>query len=191
MLWLLRKALGAAVYAVLGAFLAGLGIYVAMARSMPDLRAWHQDRLVEEFRADRDGDLPAYLERERRLFAAFERWKRQHGPTGPAAASNRFNPEPQRELPVVLDRDWNRTVELAAERPRGSVLLAHGLTDSPYSMRALAAFFRERGFYVLALRLPGHGTIPGALRHVSWRDLRLTSNRLLLSLVGCIVSSTN
>ncbi|MCZ6782339.1 MAG: alpha/beta hydrolase [Proteobacteria bacterium] len=172
MLWLLRKALGAAVYSVLGAFLAGLAIYVAMARSMPDLRAWHRDRFVEEFRADRDGheDLPAYLEREVRLFAAFERWKRQHGPTGPTAASNRFNPEPQRELPVVLDRDWNRTVELAAERPRGSVLLAHGLTDSPYSMRALAAFFRERGFYVLALRLPGHGTIPGALRHVSWRD---------------------
>lgn len=50
------------------------------------------------------------------------------------------------------------------------VLLAHGLTDSPYFMRHLAAFFQENGFRVMAVLLPGHGTQPGDLLDVSWRE---------------------
>ena len=38
------------------------------------------------------------------------------------------------------------------------------------SMRALAETFHEQGYYVLGLRLPGHGTVPSALVDVSWRD---------------------
>ena len=53
---------------------------------------------------------------------------------------------------------------------RGAVLLVHGLTDSPYAMRAVAEVFRDQGFYVLALRLPGHGTIPSGLVNVRWED---------------------
>ena len=37
------------------------------------------------------------------------------------------------------------------------VLLIHGLTDSPYSLRRVGQILYERGFYVLGLRLPGHG----------------------------------
>jgi alpha-beta hydrolase superfamily lysophospholipase len=37
-------------------------------------------------------------------------------------------------------------------------------------MRALGEIFRDQGFYVLALRLPGHGTIPAELGDVHWRD---------------------
>lgn len=48
--------------------------------------------------------------------------------------------------------------------------MAHGLTDSPFAMRDMAEFFRRRGFHVLAMLLPGHGTRPGDLLHVSWRD---------------------
>jgi len=50
------------------------------------------------------------------------------------------------------------------------VLLIHGLTDSPYFMRSLGAFFQENGFRVMAILLPGHGTQPGDLLDVSWRD---------------------
>jgi alpha-beta hydrolase superfamily lysophospholipase len=50
------------------------------------------------------------------------------------------------------------------------VLLLHGLTDSPYSMRALAELFAARGWYVVGLRLPGHGTAPAALTRVTWQD---------------------
>ncbi len=53
---------------------------------------------------------------------------------------------------------------------RRGVLLTHGLTDSPYFMRHLAVFFQENGFRVMAVLLPGHGTQPGDLLEVSWRE---------------------
>ena len=53
---------------------------------------------------------------------------------------------------------------------RGGALLIHGLTDSPYSMRHLAEIFRRQGFYVLCLRMQGHGTVPAGLTAASWQD---------------------
>lgn len=50
------------------------------------------------------------------------------------------------------------------------VLLTHGLTDSPYFLRPLAAFFQECGFRVMVMLLPGNGTQPGDLLDVSWHD---------------------
>jgi pimeloyl-ACP methyl ester carboxylesterase len=37
-------------------------------------------------------------------------------------------------------------------------------------MRALAEIYRSEGFYALVLRIPGHGTVPGGLTRVTWRD---------------------
>src|SRR5262249_12728832 len=54
--------------------------------------------------------------------------------------------------------------------PRGAVLLVHGLSDSPDSVRALADTFFALGYDVVALRLPGNGTTPSMLRDVSWKD---------------------
>lgn len=53
---------------------------------------------------------------------------------------------------------------------RGGALLIHGLTDSPYSMRAVADVLRDRGIYSLALRMPGHGTVPSGLVTATWQD---------------------
>ncbi len=53
---------------------------------------------------------------------------------------------------------------------RRGILLTHGLSDSPYSMRHLAAFFQENGFRVMAILLPGHGTQPGDLLDVDWQE---------------------
>ncbi|HUW76081.1 MAG TPA: alpha/beta fold hydrolase [Gallionella sp.] len=53
---------------------------------------------------------------------------------------------------------------------RRGVLLTHGLSDSPYTMRHLAAFFRQRGFRVMTILLPGHGTQPGDLLDVTWHE---------------------
>jgi esterase/lipase len=53
---------------------------------------------------------------------------------------------------------------------RRGVLLTHGLSDSPYFMRHLAAFFQANGFRVMAVLLPGHGTQPGDLLDVSWQE---------------------
>ena len=53
---------------------------------------------------------------------------------------------------------------------RRGILLTHGLSDSPYSMRHLAAFFQENGFRVMAVLLPGHGTQPGDLLEATWQE---------------------
>jgi alpha-beta hydrolase superfamily lysophospholipase len=50
------------------------------------------------------------------------------------------------------------------------VLLLHGLSDSPYSLRALGNRLHAEGFTVVWLRLPGHGTNPRALADLSWKD---------------------
>lgn len=56
------------------------------------------------------------------------------------------------------------------KRYRRGVLLVHGLTDCPYHMRHLEGFFQCNGFRVMAVLLPGHGTQPGDLLDVSWKD---------------------
>jgi len=53
---------------------------------------------------------------------------------------------------------------------RRGILLTHGLSDSPYHMRHLAAFFQRNGFRVMVPLLPGHGTQPGDLLEVNWQE---------------------
>ncbi|HEX5364092.1 MAG TPA: alpha/beta fold hydrolase, partial [Gallionella sp.] len=53
---------------------------------------------------------------------------------------------------------------------RRGVLLTHGLSDSPYFMRHLAAFFQRNGFRVMVPLLPGHGTQPGDLLDLHWQE---------------------
>jgi alpha-beta hydrolase superfamily lysophospholipase len=45
------------------------------------------------------------------------------------------------------------------------------MSDSPYSLRGLGETLQARGYHVLALRLPGHGTIPAGLTRVRWQDM--------------------
>ncbi|HOK07174.1 MAG TPA: alpha/beta fold hydrolase [Syntrophales bacterium] len=76
--------------------------------------------------------------------------------------------------------DWNAPFELRpAEGPavrgpsgryRRAILLTHGLSDSPYMMRAVGSFLQSRGFLVRAVLLPGHGTVPGDLLRVDRLD---------------------
>ncbi len=71
--------------------------------------------------------------------------------------------------PARFAHDWNRSVILEpAGVPVGAVVLLHGLTDSPYSVRHVAQRYRDHGYVAVALRLPGHGTVPGGLTSVQW-----------------------
>jgi len=74
--------------------------------------------------------------------------------------------------PATSEPNWNRSIELrpATSPPVGGVLLLHGLTDSPYSMRSMAEQFQARGFHALCLRMPGHGTVPAGLLDVTVED---------------------
>ena len=40
---------------------------------------------------------------------------------------------------------------------RGGVVMLHGLTDAPYSLRSIGQALVARGYYVVGLRLPGQG----------------------------------
>ena len=58
----------------------------------------------------------------------------------------------------------------AGERGAPAVVLLHGLTDAPYSLRHVGRFYRAHGYVAIGLRLPGHGTVPAALTDVTWED---------------------
>ncbi len=67
--------------------------------------------------------------------------------------------------------DWNRSFVLEPEgAPSGAVVLVHGLTDSPYSLRHVAELYRDLGFVAIAPRMPGHGTTPGGLEAAVWPE---------------------
>lgn len=71
--------------------------------------------------------------------------------------------------PFELEPSGSDTAGKEKKYRRG-ILLTHGLSDSPYFMRYLAAFFQRNGFRVMAVLLPGHGTRPGDMLDVSWQE---------------------
>jgi len=149
-----------------------LGFAVQSRLSHPDLRPWHRLALEHEYRAGAAGAPASFAEYralEDRLFEELHRRLLDDPATADTHALGRYNPT---SLPahLALDTGYNRSFELVPPSPRGAVLLVHGLSDSPYSMRALAETFFAQGYYVLSLRLPGHGTIPSSLVGVNWRD---------------------
>ena len=73
--------------------------------------------------------------------------------------------------PGHFAQDWNRSYILEPDGPPvGAVVLLHGLTDSPYSLRHIARRYRDDGFVAVAIRMPAHGTVPAALTDVEWED---------------------
>jgi alpha-beta hydrolase superfamily lysophospholipase len=164
-----RKILATLGWAVLGAAALAFTLYVLHARAMPDLAAWHEPLPVKDFRARTDAgeSFDAYLAREQRLFAAVAELDEELGDEATRVSRYRAGGPMN---PATYARNWNRTLSDAPAEPVGGALLLHGLSDSPYSMRTLAELFRAHGFATVGLRIPGHGTVPGALAHVSWRD---------------------
>lgn len=50
------------------------------------------------------------------------------------------------------------------------VLVSHGFTGSPYSVRGWAQAFADAGYTVRAPRLPGHGTTWQEMNRTTWRE---------------------
>jgi alpha-beta hydrolase superfamily lysophospholipase len=140
-------------------------------RSLPELRPWHRFRSTQEFRAVQlpVTDLAGYLAIEEKVFAELERDVIQGVDDGDSGGLNRFQKDSLAD-PARHDPRWNRTVVLDVAEPRAGALLVHGLTDSPYSLRKFALALHERGVHVVSLRLPFHGTAPGALRDMTVED---------------------
>ncbi len=144
-----------------------------LASGGPPLKPWHTEELTQEFTAQRADEIRTfdnYRQLEDRLFAELDEKVYKPTGTGPEYALVRYSAgsaaDPRHRTP-----NWNRSLELPADGPAGGVLLLHGLTDSPYSLRALGEAFNMRGYRVLGLRLPGHGTAPSGLKSISWEDM--------------------
>ena len=162
----------------------------ALACSTPSLEPWHTEKLTEEFTAEMAQKIRTfdeYLQLEDRLFAQLEENVYTQTGTGPDYELVRYSAgsaaDPQHRRP-----NWNRSFELSADRPVGGVLLLHGMSDSPYSLRALGRTLNRRDYRVIGLRLPGHGTAPSGLTSLSWQDMvsavRLAMADLATSLGG-------
>ena len=139
-------------------------------RSRP-LSPWHTHVPHELRAAELDAlDWPAYVAAEAALFADVE--KEVTGRLDPEldVPSNRYSATSPLH-PARFAQDWNRSYVLEpAGPPAGVVVLLHGLTDSPYSLRHIARHYQARGWTAVAVRLPGHGTVPAGLTDVHWED---------------------
>jgi len=142
--------------------------------SGPNLKPWHTEALTEEFTKDMVDDqvrsFDDYLVLEQRLFRQLDEKVYAETAAGPDQALERYSPgsaaDPKRRQP-----NWNRSFELTSGPAVGGVLLLHGMSDSPYTMRTLGAALNQRGYHVIGLRSPGHGTAPSGLKHVTWQDM--------------------
>lgn len=137
----------------------------------PPLQPWHTFVPDELDAAHLDrADWAAWLAAEDRALGEVKQHVSAVLDLAQVAKVNRYR-EDSIVYPAHFAQDWNRSFQLQpAGTPKGVVVLLHGLTDSPYSMRHLAEHYRDAGYLAVAIRLPGHGTVPGALTRVHWQD---------------------
>jgi alpha-beta hydrolase superfamily lysophospholipase len=149
------------------------GLRVFDSQRGPPLARWHT--FVPRELSAKQLDSAAwtdYLRAEDRLFASVKAHVSDRLKPRDCISANRYCSR----SPVYsagFQHNWNRSFVLDPYgAPAGAVVLLHGLTDSPYSVRHIAELYRAHGWLALAIRLPGHGTVPAGLTEVTseqWR----------------------
>jgi alpha-beta hydrolase superfamily lysophospholipase len=135
------------------------------------LQPWHTFVPAELHAAELDAaDWTRYLAQEQAIFDSVrENVTQKLDPDARVPYNRYFEGSPV--FPPGFAQDWNRSYVIEpASAPKGAVVLLHGLTDSPYSLRHVARRYAERGFVAIGLRIPGHGTVPAGLTDVRWED---------------------
>lgn len=178
--WWLIRALSLGLVVSIALLITGAVMYM---KSGPKLSLWNQVHLDEEFTEDSGVETFAdYLALEDRLFAQLDEEVVAEVPVGPAFSLNRYsrgslsNPD---RWPV----NWNRSFELEVAKPRAGVLLLHGMSDAPYSLRSIGQRLQQAGAHVVGLRIPGHGTVSTGLVTATWQDMA-AATRLALAQVA-------
>ncbi|THD41512.1 alpha/beta hydrolase [Enterobacteriaceae bacterium ML5] len=137
----------------------------------PALEPWHK-LVPDELSAEQldKSDWAAYLRAEQQAFLEVKQEVTDKLDAEERIPLNRYY-DRSPIYPEHFAQDWNRSYELMPDgKPVGAVVLLHGLTDSPYSLRHIAQDYRRRGFVAVGIRLPGHGTVPGGLTRVDWEQ---------------------
>lgn len=171
----LAKKIGMVVGIVLVVLLA---VRVYLSQQGPELHLWHTWRADEMSVREMDNaDFARYIARENAIFADLDNAVTAKTEGEERTPLNRYYRQ-SLVWPGQFTPDANRSfVLMPAGKPRGAVVLLHGLTDSPYSVRRLAVNYQQHGFVAVVPRLPGHGTAPGALTDVDW-EMWLAATRL-------------
>ena len=173
-LWSLKKIYRILLLTFIGALFVGLIVFYFYMRSLPTLFLWHTTLLENEFTSKSDvKTFEQYLALEDTLFTELD--KKIYDEILPSEQNhiNRYSPK-SISNPKRWKQNWNRSFEMPIHNGRvakGAVLLIHGMSDSPYSLHTQAEYLHAQGFWVLGLRMPGHGTIPSGLRNVKWQDM--------------------
>ena len=177
-----RKIIKSVIYLMVGGLLTLLTVFILYLEKRPDLNIWHEAELDAEFTTTSQvTDFRQYLELEEKLFQQLE--ERVYAKITPEDRHNlnRFNHGSMSD-PTRWSRNWNRTFEFTRESPKAGVLLLHGMSDSPYSLRSIGLRLHEAGAVVIGLRVPGHGTAPSGLVEMRWPDMtaavRMAMNHL-------------
>ena len=151
-----------------------LVIYATVSSNSPPLKSWHTEVLTEEFTEDMVDEqvhnFEDYLELEQRLFRQLDEQVYARTETGPAHVLMRYSSGSAAD-PNRRQTNWNHSFELTSTPAVGGVLLLHGMSDSPYSLRALGEALNNHGYQVIGLRSPGHGTAPSGLKRATWQDM--------------------
>ena len=146
-----------------------LGVYELNKR--PELKVWHKVVLDEEFGADSGlKNFGEYLALEERLFQQLDQQIYQKIDKDEQRAINRYFRGSLSD-PGRWPTNWNRSFVLPVEKPEIGVLLLHGMSDSPYSLRSIGQLLHGHGGYVIGMRVPGHGQAPSGLLNTTWEDM--------------------
>jgi alpha-beta hydrolase superfamily lysophospholipase len=139
-------------------------------RGLP-LEPWHTHVPHELSREKLDAaNWTEYLAAEAKIFDDVQREVSRKLDAADRVPANRYF-EGSPVYPGHFAQDFNRSFVLEPKgKPVGAVVLLHGLTDSPYSQRHIAGFYRDQGFVAIVPRMPAHGTVPAALTDVEWED---------------------
>ena len=157
--WIIAGSALSLVVATLG-FLAVVYGWTQFARTLAPLQGWHLQRPLSEFVAgdERAGyDLVAYRKQEDQVFRELDAHADGSWATQVDGRFSRFGRDSVCNPARLLDRNWNRTYVMESPNPIGGALLLHGLSDSPYSLRAMGERLHGLGYTVVGLRVPGHG----------------------------------
>ena len=168
---LFRHALLFGASGFIGVMLTLVVVFVVLMNSRADLSIWHLAELDEEFTVDSQvSSFGEYLALEDRLFKQLDDEVYAKIRASEKSLINRYNKGSLSD-PEHWPQNWNRSFEMPVSQPRAGVLLLHGMSDSPYSLRNLGERLHEAGAYVVGLRIPGHGTAPSGLIEVTWQDM--------------------
>jgi alpha-beta hydrolase superfamily lysophospholipase len=168
---MVKKILLALFCGAVGSFVTLIVVVVILLENRPELKLWHEVGLDAEYTADSPvTDWKELVALETQLFRQLEQQVLDRLAVSDRGPIQRYHRGSLSD-PGRWERNWNRSFELEAADPSAGVLLLHGMSDSPYSLRSIGLRLNAGGAQVVGLRLPGHGTIPSGLVRLKWEDM--------------------